>query len=78
MEISWKSHGNLLEVAWTFHGNPWKSHENLMEISYWFLGTFLTLSRPIETSSILSISIASQSCNFMLVKSQLKIYETTD
>ena len=37
MEISWKSHWNLMEVAW-------KSHGILMEISYWFLDTFSELS----------------------------------
>ena len=61
METSWKYHGNLMEVAW-------KSHGNLLLVSWHFLRAFLTLSRPIETSSTLSISIASQSCNFMLVE----------
>ena len=67
----WKSHRNLLEISWKSHGNcmeiSFKSHGNLLLVSWHFLRAYLTLSRPIETSSTLSIFIASQSCNFMLV-----------
>ena len=65
MKTSWKPHGNLMEMSWKSNGN---GNGNL--VSWHFLRAFLTLSRPIETSSTLSISIASQSCNFMLVKLQ--------
>ena len=78
MEISWKYHGfimevlgNIMEISWKSHGNfmeiSWKSNGNLLSVSWHFLRAFSTLSRPIETSLTLSISIASQSCNFMLV-----------
>ena len=72
METSLKPHGYVMDFSWIFLGNimeiSWKFHGNLMEI---LIRAFLTLARPIETSMTLSISIASQSCNFMLVLTML-------
>ena len=69
--MSWIFHGDFFEISLKSHGIrmeiSWNSHGNLLLVSWYFLRAFLTLSRPIETSSTLLISIASQSCNFMLV-----------
>ena len=67
IETSWKPHENFMETSWKPHWNSRKSHGNLLLVSWHFLRAFWTLSRPIETSLTLLISIASQSCNFMLV-----------